>query len=82
MRQMLEAGVHFEHNTRRWNPRMDVYFGERNKIHILDLQQTMPLFNAALERLAMLPRWTSAVGPSGPHRENRRDRKGLWPVLC
>lgn len=53
MRQMLEAGVHFGHNTRRWNPRMEPYiFGERNKIHILDLQQTMPMFNAALKALS------------------------------
>ena len=52
MRQMLEAGVHFGHNTRRWNPRMEPYiFGERNKIHILDLQQTMPMFHAALKAI-------------------------------
>ena len=52
MRQMLEAGVHFGHNTRRWNPRMEPYiFGERNKIHILDLQQTVPMFHAALKAL-------------------------------
>ena len=52
MRQMLEAGVHFGHNTRRWNPRMEPYiFGERNKIHILDLQQTMPMFHAALRAI-------------------------------
>ena len=55
MRQMLEAGVHFGHNTRRWNPRMEPYiFGERNKIHILDLQQTMPMFNAALKALSVV----------------------------
>ena len=42
MREMLEAGVHFGHSTRRWNPRMKPFiFGERNKIHILDLQQTV-----------------------------------------
>ena len=52
MRQMLEAGVLFGHNTRRWNPRMEPYiFGERNKIHILDLQQTMPMFHAALKAI-------------------------------
>ncbi len=52
MRQMLEAGVHFGHNTRRWNPRMESYiFGERNKIHILDLQQTMPMFHSALKAI-------------------------------
>ncbi|MFT7570976.1 MAG: small subunit ribosomal protein S2 [Paracoccaceae bacterium] len=49
MRQLLEAGVHFGHNTRRWNPKMEQYiFGVRNKVHILDLQQTVPMLSAAL----------------------------------
>ena len=49
MRQLLEAGVHFGHNTRRWNPKMDSYlFGVRNSIHIIDLQQTVPLLHRAL----------------------------------
>ncbi len=49
MRQLLEAGVHFGHNTRRWNPQMEPYiFGVRNKVHILDLQQTVPMLHAAL----------------------------------
>ena len=49
MRQLLEAGVHFGHNTRRWNPKMEQYiFGVRNKVHILDLQQTVPMLHAAL----------------------------------
>ncbi len=49
MRQLLEAGVHFGHTTRRWNPKMDQYiFGVRNGIHILDLQQTVPLLHQAL----------------------------------
>ena len=53
MRQMLEAGVHFGHSTRRWNPRMQPFiFGERNKIHILDLQQTVPMLHAALKALS------------------------------
>jgi len=53
MRQMLEAGVHFGHSTLRWNPRMKPYiFGERNKIHILDLQQTVPMLHAALKALS------------------------------
>ena len=52
MRQLLEAGVHFGHNTHRWNPRMKPYiFGVRNGIHIIDLQQTEPLFNQALRNL-------------------------------
>jgi len=53
MRQMLEAGVHFGHSTRRWNPKMEPFiFGDRNKTHILDLQQTMPLFHQALQALS------------------------------
>ena len=50
MRQLLEAGVHFGHQTRRWNPKMDPYlFGTRNGVHIIDLQQTVPLLYRALE---------------------------------
>jgi small subunit ribosomal protein S2 len=49
MRQLLEAGVHFGHTTRRWNPRMAPFiFGVRNGIHIIDLEQTVPLLNQAL----------------------------------
>jgi small subunit ribosomal protein S2 len=49
MRQLLEAGVHFGHNTRRWNPKMAPYlFGVRNNIHIIDLQQTVPLLHQAM----------------------------------
>ena len=50
MRQLLEAGVHFGHRTRRWNPKMDTFiFGVRNKVHILDLQQTVPLLQRAMQ---------------------------------
>ncbi len=49
LRQLLEAGVHFGHQTHRWNPRMGQYiYGDRNGIHILDLTQTVPLVDAAL----------------------------------
>lgn len=49
MRQMLEAGVHFGHQTRYWNPQMGPYiFGDRNKIHIINLEKTLPLFNDAM----------------------------------
>ncbi|MEH6755634.1 MAG: 30S ribosomal protein S2 [Alphaproteobacteria bacterium] len=49
MRQLLEAGVHFGHNTRRWNPKMAPFiFGVRNGIHIIDLQQTVPMLYTAL----------------------------------
>ncbi|MBR0565228.1 30S ribosomal protein S2 [Azoarcus sp. L1K30] len=50
MRQMLEAGVHFGHQTRFWNPRMAPYiFGHRNKIHIVNLEKTMVKYNEAME---------------------------------
>ncbi|NND54484.1 MAG: 30S ribosomal protein S2 [Gammaproteobacteria bacterium] len=49
MRQMLEAGVHFGHQTRYWNPKMSQYiFGQRNNIHIINLERTVPLFEEAL----------------------------------
>lgn len=48
MRQMLEAGVHFGHQTRFWNPKMSPFiFGERNRIHIINLEKTLPLYNDA-----------------------------------
>jgi len=50
MREMLEAGVHFGHQTRFWNPQMAEYiFGARNRIHIINLEKTLPLFNQAIE---------------------------------
>jgi small subunit ribosomal protein S2 len=50
MRQLLEAGVHFGHHTRRWNPKMKPYiFGDRNKIHIINLELTVPMLYTALK---------------------------------
>ena len=50
MRQLLEAGVHYGHQTQRWNPRMGEFiYGDRNGIHILDLTQTVPMLDAALQ---------------------------------
>ncbi len=52
LRQLLEAGVHFGHHTRRWNPRMAPYlFGVRNQVHIIDLQQTVPMLDRALRAI-------------------------------
>ena len=52
MRQLLEAGVHFGHQARRWNPKMKPYiFGERNDVHIIDLQQTVPMLRRALQQI-------------------------------
>ena len=55
MRQMLEAGVHFGHQTRYWNPKMAPYiFGERNKIHIINLEKSLPMFGDALNYLGKM----------------------------
>ncbi len=55
MRQMLEAGVHFGHQTRYWNPKMGPYiFGKRNNIHIINLEHSLPKFNDALNFVGKL----------------------------
>ncbi len=55
MRQMLQAGVHFGHQTRYWNPKMAAYiFGQRNKIHIVNLERTLPLYQEAMSYLGKL----------------------------
>jgi len=55
MKDLLEAGAHFGHKTRYWNPKMAEYiFGSRNKIHIIDLEKTMPLFTEALHYISKL----------------------------
>lgn len=55
MRQLLEAGVHFGHRTRYWNPKMAPYiFGQRNKIHIINLEHTLPLFKEAYNYISRL----------------------------
>lgn len=59
LRQLIEAGAHFGHQTHRWNPKMSRYiFGERSNIHIIDLSQTLPLLDAALNKV----RTTAASG--------------------
>ncbi len=55
MRQMLEAGVHFGHQTRYWNPKMAPFiFGDRNKIHIVNLEKTLPMFQDALKHVRQI----------------------------
>ena len=55
MRQMLEAGVHFGHQTRFWNPKMASYiFGSRNKIHIINLEKTLAMYNDAMKYVRQL----------------------------
>src|ERR1700743_1085774 len=53
MRQLLEAGVHFGHQSHRWNPKMAPYiFGTRNNIHVIDLAQTVPMLHRALQAVS------------------------------
>nr|EIL1981328.1 30S ribosomal protein S2 [Providencia rettgeri] len=55
MRDMLQAGVHFGHQTRYWNPKMKPFiFGARNKVHIINLEKTVPMFNEALAELTKI----------------------------
>ncbi len=66
MKDMLQAGVHFGHQTRYWNPKMgDYIFGSRNKIHIINLEQTVPAFNeslAVIKKMASLKKKILFVG--------------------
>ena len=62
MKQMLETGVHFGHQTRRWNPKMRPFiFGARNGIHIIDLQQTVKLYRTARLRKPSPPKPAAPV---------------------
>ena len=62
MREMLKAGVHFGHQTRYWNPKMAQFiFGARNKVHIINLEKTVPLFNEALSFLSSIARHKGKV---------------------
>src|ERR1700754_3528335 len=72
MRQMLEAGVHFGHQTRFWNPRMAPYiFGHRNKIHIVNLEKTMALYQDALKFVRQLSTNKGTVLFVGTKRQAR-----------
>ena len=72
MRQMLEAGVHFGHQTRYWNPKMSQYiFGQRNKIHIVNLEKTLPLFQAAMTHVRRLASNRGTVLFVGTKRQAR-----------
>ena len=81
MRQMLEAGVHFGHQTRFWNPKMAPFiFGERNKIHIINLEKTQPLYATAAAfvkgvrpRAARYCSWGPSGLPAMPCRKKLRD---------
>ena len=72
MRQMLEAGVHFGHQTRYWNPKMAPYiFGHRNKIHIVNLETTMTMYQEALKYVRQLSANKGAVLFVGTKRQAR-----------
>ncbi|MBS0307273.1 MAG: 30S ribosomal protein S2 [Proteobacteria bacterium] len=72
MREMLEAGVHFGHQTRFWNPRMAPYiYGHRNKIHIINLEKTLPLLNDALKFARQLAGRRGTILMVGTKRQAR-----------
>ncbi|MBI4204528.1 MAG: 30S ribosomal protein S2 [Betaproteobacteria bacterium] len=72
MREMLEAGVHFGHQTRYWNPRMASYiFGHRNKIHIINLEKTLAMYQAALKFVRQLASNKGTVLFVGTKRQAR-----------
>ena len=88
MRRMLEAGVHFGHQTRFWNPKMaEFIFGERNKIHIINLEKTLPLYEGAAE---FVRRLVGRIAPGGylhcatdwqPYAEQMLDVLSAEPLL-
>ncbi len=72
MRQMLEAGIHFGHQTRFWNPKMAPYiFGHRNKIHIINLEKTLVKFNEAMDFLKKMSAKRGTVLFVGTKRQSR-----------
>lgn len=76
MRQMLEAGVHFGHQTRYWNPKMGQYiFGARGKIHIINLEKTMPLFTDAMNFISAIAQKRGTILFVGTKRSARESIK-------
>ena len=72
MREMLEAGVHFGHQTRFWNPKMAPYiYGHRNKIHIINLEKTLPAFEEALKFVRQLASKRGTILMVGTKRQAR-----------
>ena len=72
MREMLEAGVHFGHQTRFWNPKMAPYiFGARNKIHIINLEQTLPMYESAMKFARQLAANRGTILMVGTKRASR-----------
>ncbi|GAB3507638.1 30S ribosomal protein S2 [Pseudoxanthomonas daejeonensis] len=76
MRQMLEAGVHFGHQTRYWNPKMAPYiFGARGKIHIINLEKTVPLFSDAMNFISAIAQKRGTILFLGTKRSARESMK-------
>ena len=72
MREMLEAGVHFGHQTRFWNPKMAPYiFGHRNKIHIINLEKSLPMFQDAMKYAKQLTANRGTILMVGTKRQAR-----------
>ena len=72
MREMLEAGVHFGHQTRFWNPKMAPFiYGHRNKIHIINLEKTLPLFNDGLKFIRQIAARRGTIMLVGTKRQAR-----------
>ena len=72
MREMLEAGVHFGHQTRFWNPKMAPYiFGHRNKIHIINLEKSLPMYQEAMKFVRQLSANRGTVLMVGTKRQAR-----------
>ena len=89
MKELLEAGVHFGHQVRRWNPKMKEYiFGERNGIYIIDLQKTQRMFREAISFVTNLiaedhGKTVLFVGTKRQAQDAiREEDRTLWPVLC
>ena len=79
MKELLEAGVHFGHQTKRWNPKMKQYiFGERNGLYIIDLQKTLKLFKEATQFVADLIDLLNSVGLRVPELDYSDE--AIWPA--
>ncbi len=86
MKELLEAGVHFGHQTKRWNPKMKEYiFGERNGIYIIDLQKTLKLFKDAMRYVAEMAAQGKTVLFVGTKRQAQEaiaeEASALQPIL-
>ena len=83
MRQLLDAGVHFGHQTRRWNPKMKRFiFGERNGIYIIDLNQTLTRIDDGLPLRPQAPSPAAAPSSSSVPRSKLKTQSPITPLQC